>query len=54
MESFLSPKDVPQKRVSFRILVLTFRHQFSSVDLVASNRVPDVMLHQIDAARKNC
>ena len=26
----------------------------SSVDLVASNRVPVVIVHQIDAVRKNC
>ena len=42
------------KHVSFRVLVLTFHHQFSSIDLVASNRVPGAMLHQMDAARKNC
>ena len=45
---------VQQEYVSFRVLALTFHHQFSPVDLVASNQVPDVMLHQIDAARKNC
>ena len=44
---------VQQKHVSFRVLALTFHHQFSLVDLVASNQLPDVRLHQI-AARKNC
>ena len=42
-----SSKDVPQKHVSFRVLVLTFHHQFSLIDLVASNQVPNVRLHQI-------
>ena len=39
--------------MSFRVLALTFHHQFSPVDLVAPSQVPDVMLHQIGAARKN-
>ena len=40
--------------MSFRVLALTFHHQFSPVDLVAPSQVPDVMLHQVDEARKNC
>ena len=52
MELFHSPKDVGTEHVSFRVLRQTFHHQFSPVDLVAPGQVPDVIMHQVDAARK--
>ena len=38
--------------VSYRFLALTFHHQISLVDLVASNRVPEVMLHQSECGQQ--
>ena len=40
--------------MSFRVLALTFHHQLSQVDLLVPSQVPDVMLHQVVVARKNC
>ena len=39
--------------MSLLVLVLTFHHQLSHVDLVAPSQVPDVTLYQAVLARKN-
>ena len=46
-------KGVGKEHVSFLILILTFHHQLSQVDMVVPSQVQDVMLHRVVVARTN-